>query len=217
MDPRLPRGLVCFLVVLLPLVVFPGAQGQDDDYIECYEFTWTGKNTSVECGDNQVDITGEPQPCLDTLVYTDPPDQPPNITDLNNHCTKVAKCPSYTCREKKKKCIKLSWLDVTNTMVNYSVFCGLVNDQSDPSSPKEKVNMMYEMQVGTYTKRLWVCDKDYCNAAGALGAPGGVTFMAVVLVPLIVSSLLAPGSSSSSSSFSFLSPVAGSLLVFFKQ
>lgn len=183
MDRRL-AGLLCVLPAMLLLLMSgsAGAQTSDDELV-CFNFTWTGKNISVDCDDHMVDIMGESQPCQHTLVYTDPPDLKPNLTDLIQHCTTVAKCPSYTCKTKTQKCLQIMWYDITNTMVNYSSFCGVVTDVTDPSKRKSVGNTMLEMEVGTHTKKLKVCDTKLCNAARpAQASPGTLVMMVLALL-----------------------------------
>ena len=72
---------------------------------------------------------------------------------------------------------------LSDTLVNYSSFCGNVVDDNKV----EQVNVELEMQVDTFTKKVRVCDTNLCNAAGVLGSPRGVALMGVGLVPLLVS------------------------------
>ncbi|KAK8395718.1 hypothetical protein O3P69_005658 [Scylla paramamosain] len=177
MGPPLPRAFLRFLpALLLVLAALAGAQSQNDQYLECYSFTWTGKNESVDCEESKVDIMNEAQPCLDTLVYTVPHQQPPNVSDIKNQCDTVQHCPPYTCRE-KKKCVKLMWYDITGSLVNYSSFCGNVIVDADTPNRYEMSNGLLEMSVQTFTKKVYVCDWHLCNAAGSLGAPGGVALL----------------------------------------
>ncbi|XP_045124951.1 uncharacterized protein LOC123512591 [Portunus trituberculatus] len=205
MDPPLPRAFLCFLAaLLLVLAGLAGAQSANDDYLECYYYTWTGKNESVDCELCKVDIMNEAQPCLDTLVYTVPHQQPPNVTDLKNHCDTVQSCPPYTCKE-KKKCVKLMWYDITGSLVNYSSFCGNVIVDGDTPNRYEMTNGLLEMTVSTFTKKVYVCDWRLCNDASSLSVPGGVVLVLVSLVPLLTSLIFNPTSSLSPPPPSFIS------------
>lgn len=186
MGPPLPRALLCLLpALLLVLAAVAGAQSQAG-FRECYSFTWTGKNESVDCEECKVDIMNEAQPCLDTLVYTVPHQQPPNVTDIKNHCDTVQNCPPYTCKE-KKNCVKLMWYDITGALVNYSAFCGNVIVNPDEPNRYELSNGVLEMTVKTFTKKVYVCDWDLCNDASTITIPGVMGLLLVALLPLIMS------------------------------
>ncbi|XP_045623865.1 uncharacterized protein [Procambarus clarkii] len=164
MDLRWP-GCIVFVVGALYLVlgVCPLAQAIGDRR-QCYNFTWPGVNETIDCEDKINDMNDNPIPCVYPLVYTTPFESPPDISALESHCRNTT-CPVFKCSTKGSNCIKYSWFDINDRMVNYSLFCGTVADNTNADTPIVKTSGCWKQRMGTYTREMCVCDYDLCNMA----------------------------------------------------
>ncbi|XP_042214507.1 uncharacterized protein LOC121861054 [Homarus americanus] len=185
MNLRLPSvAIFCLATMYVILLMSPMTFA--DVTRHCYNFTWPGTNTSLDCDEKKLDDNNKPIPCLYPLVYTVPYYNPPNITALELYCTKNV-CPDFKCNEKDKKCISYSWYDVNDRLANYSLFCGSLADHTNADDPTVKSSGCWEQRVGTHTRKVCVCDDhDYCNAAFASYPVVSFGLFLMMLLPVVV-------------------------------
>lgn len=168
---RLSTMAIGLSVLFLVLMANPASA------VKCYEFTWPGDTNDTSCDEHYLDNEDKPIPCRYPMVYTVPSYYPPDLNDLEDHCSTYP-CPVYKCERKHKLCIRWNWYDVNGNIYNYTAFCGTLAD----ITKEDKVGAVpvnegcWEQKVGTFTKEVCVCENyDYCN-----GAPGVVASLTLV-------------------------------------
>ncbi|XP_064089394.1 uncharacterized protein LOC135203573 [Macrobrachium nipponense] len=138
--------------------------------IQCYQFTWPGEANDTDCDDHKIDTLNAPIPCKYPMVFTVPRHLPPDLNDLNDHCSKTT-CPKYKCSVENQVCIQWSWYDVQGNIYNYTTFCGTVADATNMES-KGAVpvnNGCWEQRMGTFTRKVCACDSEnLCNGSSSL-------------------------------------------------
>ncbi|XP_066984495.1 uncharacterized protein [Macrobrachium rosenbergii] len=151
---------LCSVVFLLNFIPTTSA-------IECYMFTWPGDANDTDCDDHRIDQENGPIPCKYPTVFTVPRHLPPDLNDLNDHCSKYP-CPKYKCSVENQVCVLWSWYDVKGNIYNYTSFCGSVADatniQTKGAIPRN--NGCWEQRMGTFTRKVCACDSEnLCNSS----------------------------------------------------
>ncbi|KAK7053137.1 hypothetical protein SK128_026544, partial [Halocaridina rubra] len=126
--------------------------------MKCYQFTWSSMN-NTDCDEHMNDLVDKPIPCLYPIVYTEPSYLPPDLDDLNEHCSQVS-CPEYKCNQENSICIRWNWYDVNNVLVNYTAFCGTVADitKEESRGALPVTHGCWKQKAGTATREVCACD-----------------------------------------------------------